>query len=102
MHVEDRGGSAQQVVVNRRDLDAIVREAFHHGADLSVGEHQITHEHGAAAHGNKRDPSAEREGWFDRNAVNVNLKIASRQSVLVNATRQASARLAYRGIDLVP
>jgi len=39
MHVEDRRGCAEQVIVNRRDLDAVVDQPFHHRADLILGQH---------------------------------------------------------------
>ncbi len=56
MHVEHGRGGPQQVIVNGRDFDSVVDQAFHYRADLILGQHQIAHEHGTVPRGQETDP----------------------------------------------
>ena len=38
------------------DLDAVLRQLLHHGTDLSLGEHEVAHDHRDIAVGLKREP----------------------------------------------
>ena len=102
MHVKDRRGCAEQVIVNGRDFYALVDQPFHHRADLVLGQHQITHKHGAIPHGKKADPRAQRKRGFDRNSVHRDFKVSPRQPVLVDSSRLTGARFAHRLINLTP
>jgi hypothetical protein len=51
----------EEVVVQRRDLQAVVEQRRHHGIDFVLQQHQVTHHHVHAAPLGHRDPSAKPE-----------------------------------------
>jgi len=69
MHVERRWARAQQMVVNRRDLQAVLDHLGHDRIDLSFEQHEVAHDHGAPVHWLERDPAAKREARLDGHAV---------------------------------
>ena len=62
VHVERQRLGAQQVVVDRGDLEATLEQLRHHGVDLGLQEHEVAHRHRHVPHRLERDPAAEREG----------------------------------------
>ena len=57
--VESRRTGAQQVVVDRRDLDPVLDQLRHDGTDLGLQQYEVAHHHDFAVHGFERDPAAE-------------------------------------------
>ena len=74
VHVEGRRVGAQQMIVDRGDVEAALDQLGHHRIDLGLQQHQIAHHHGAAMHRLERDPAAEREGRLDGDAVERDLR----------------------------
>ena len=84
MHVERCGIGAQQVVVNRRDLDAAVDHFGHDRIDLGFQQHQVAHRHRFAVHRLERDPAAERQRWPDGDAIQRHRQIGARKSIAMD------------------
>src|ERR1043166_9616617 len=90
------------MIVNGGYLNPALDKPLHYGADLGVGEYQITHDHGAIARRLKRQPRTERERRFDRHSIDGHMQIRAWQAVLVHASRLVRSLLADRFIDLRP
>jgi hypothetical protein len=84
MHVEGRRTCPQQVVVDRRDLQAVLDHFRHDGVDLSFEQHEITHDHCPAVHRLERDPAAKREPRLDGHAVERDVEVGPRESIAVD------------------
>ena len=61
MHVEGGGIAAQQVIVDRGDLEPACDQLRHDRIDLGFQQHEIAHHHGPAMRRLERDPAAERQ-----------------------------------------
>jgi hypothetical protein len=101
VHVERRGSAAQDVIVDRRDLDPVLDQLRHHRVDLGLQQHEIAHDHRAAMRGLEGDPTAERERRADGDAIERHREVAARKSVAVHVTRDGGAA-AERLVDLLP
>jgi hypothetical protein len=60
MHVESRRIGAQQMIVNRGDVETALDELGHRRLDLGFEQYQIARHHGLAAHSLECDLAAER------------------------------------------
>ena len=49
MHVERQGSAAQDVIVHRGDLEAVLDQLGHDRIDLGLEQHEIAHHHRAVA-----------------------------------------------------
>ena len=61
MHVEGRRVGAQQMVVDRRDFEAVLDQLGHDRIDLGLKQHEIAHHHRAAMRRLESRPAAERQ-----------------------------------------
>src|SRR3989440_10418752 len=84
MHVECRRVATKDMIVDRRDLQAILNQHGHDGVDLGLEKHEVAHHHRSLMRGLHRDPAAEREGGFDRDAVDRHRQIGAREAVSMN------------------
>ena len=100
MHVHREGPVAQQMVVQRRHLDAAREQLRHDRVHLLLGQDEIAHHHGAVAHFLEGKPAAERETWLQFDAVQRRLDIGARQANAIDAAR-GGARFAERLRDLL-
>ena len=74
MHVESRGVGAQQMIVDRRDVEAALDQLGHDRIDFGLQQHEIAHHHGTAMRGLECDPAAKRERRLDGDAVERHLR----------------------------
>ena len=58
VHVERFRIGAQQMIVNRGDIDAAVEQLCHDRIDLGLEQHEVAHHHGAAVSRLECDPAA--------------------------------------------
>src|SRR5262245_35317701 len=84
MHIESWRICAQQVVVNRGDLQSAIDQLRHHWIDFGFQKDEIAHNHGATMHGLERNPAAEGKCRFDGDTIKRHREIASRKTVTVD------------------
>ena len=101
MHVEGFRVGAQQMIVDRRNVDAAFEQLSHGRIDFGFEQDQVAHHHRFAAPRLEGGPAAERQRGFDCDAVDRHLKIGSRKTVTVNLTRDGTG-LSQCCIDLLP
>ena len=102
MHVEGRRTAAQQVIVDRGDVEAVLDQLRHHGLDLGFQQHEIAHRHHFAAHGLERHPAAERERGFDGDAIERHGEVGARKTIAMNVAGNDRGLSAERIVDLLP
>ncbi len=102
VHVENRHGRSQQMIVDRGDLNPIGNQSLHDRADLGVREHQVAHEHRPIAGGQKGNPGAQRQCGFDSDTVDCHGQVRSRQTIFVRAAGLIGALPADGLIHLSP
>ena len=102
VHVERRRIGAQQVIVDRGDLEPAFDHLGQHRSDLGFEQHQIAHRHHAAMGGLERDPAAERQRRLDGHAIQRDVEIGARETVAVHVTGHGRRLSAKYAIDLVP
>ncbi len=101
MHVEGRGTGAQHMIVHGGNLKPAFNQLQHDWIDLGLQQHEIAHCHHPAMGWLERDPAAERERRFDRNAVERDREVGARESVAVYVA--GHRRFSAHGIiDLLP
>jgi hypothetical protein len=74
MHVERGRSCAQQMIVNRRDIEAAVEQPRHDWIDLGLQQDKVAHDRHAGVHRLERDPAAERQCRPDREWILQHLK----------------------------
>ena len=84
VHVERRGAAAQQMIVDRGDLEAAFDQLDHHRIDFGLEQHEIAHHHGPAMRGLERDPAAERQRRLDGDAVERHGQIGAGKAVAMD------------------
>jgi hypothetical protein len=99
MHIHRERLVAQQVIVQRRDLDFPRGELAHDGVDLIHGQHEVAHDHAVISHFLESEPTPERKTGFQLDAVECDLQIGAWQTDPVDATRRRRAGLAKRLAD---
>jgi hypothetical protein len=101
VHVEGCRAAAQHVIVDGRDLDAVLDQLGHDGIDLGLEQHEITHHHCPAMHRLECRPAAERQCRPDGDAVERHLQVGSRKSITMNISgnRRSSSDCF---VDLLP
>ena len=97
MHVHRHHVGPQQVVVDRRDLDAARQQPLHHRIDLVLGEHEVAHRHRSVSHGHESDPAAQRQGGLDGHAVDHDLEVGARQAEAVDTAGSGRRQRASEG-----
>ncbi len=102
VHVERHGLGAQQVVVQRADLDAAFLELAHDRGHLVLRQHEIAHDHGLRIHRLEGDPAAERKARPERHAVERHFEVGAREAHAVDAAGLHGAGFAERLCDLGP
>ena len=95
------------VLVQRRPallgrVPRIGDEPLHDRADLSIGQHQMTHEHGTGPHWLKCDPATQSQGRLDRRTVYRDMEVRARERIFVDAPGLVSPFSADRLIDRSP
>src|SRR6267154_1448914 len=88
VHVHGCGRGAQQMVVQRRDLDAALDEFLHHGVDLFMQEHEVAHHHCLAAHFLECEIGAQGKSGSDRDLVEGDLQVAPPKTDAVDSAGQ--------------
>ena len=102
VHVHGRGLGAQQVIMERGDIDAAFFELLHHGVHLVLQQDEIAHHHRCIVDRLEGQPTTEREAGFERDTVEAHLQIRARQADAVDAAGLYRAGFAERLADGVP
>jgi hypothetical protein len=68
---------------------------------VNLGEHKVTHDHRAILHRFEAEPSAERQGGLDCDAVERHLQVSAGNAVAVDSALHRG-RFAKRRIDFGP
>jgi hypothetical protein len=100
MHVHREGLVAQEVIVQRRHLDAARGELCHDRVDLGLGQHEIAHHHALLAHLFEGEPAAKSKPGLQLDPVECDLQIGARQADAVDTARRRRAGLAKCFADL--
>ena len=101
VHVEGRGRGAQQVIVDRGDLEPVLDQLGHHRVDLGFEQHEVAHDHRAAVRRLERHPAAERECRLDGHAVERHLQVGARKAVAVDIAGHCRAP-SHGLVDFLP
>src|SRR5712692_8528938 len=100
MHVHGCRRGAQQMVVQRRYLDAALDEFLHHGVDLFMQENEIAHHHCLASHFLECQIGTQGKSGSDLDPVERDLEVAPPETDAVNSAGQLctgpAKRLSYR------
>ena len=84
VHVKRGRVGAQQMIVQRGDVDAALKQLCHHRLNLGLGQHKIAHDERAIGYRLEAKPAAERQRRLDGHAVDGHLKVAARNAVAVD------------------
>ena len=87
--------------MDRGDLEPAIQQSGHDRRDLGIEQHQVAHHHRLAMHRREGDPSAQRQGRLDRDAIERDVQIGPRQPVAMDLAADGGG-LAKGGIDLLP
>src|SRR5947209_6177371 len=91
VHIEDARGLKEEVIVERRNLEAVVEESRHHRVYLVFEQNQVAH-HDLTASGafGHREPPAEPEGGGCGDSVDGNFYVTPRNVYLQNVRLEIS------------
>jgi hypothetical protein len=84
MHIKSCRAGAQQMIVDRRNLESALEQFCHDWIDLRFEQNEVAHHHCLVMHRHERDPTAERERRLDRHAVERYLEVGARESVAMD------------------
>ena len=90
------------MIVQGSDGEATREEASQNRVHLGMRQNEVAHDHHLIAHRLKRRPRTEREGRFDRDAIEGDRKIAPGKREPVHAICRDRAGSTKRRIDLAP
>ena len=82
MHEHHLGHVAQEVVVDRRDLEATLEQNLLHGLELVLQEDQVAHDHRSLPRGHEDDPGGRPHGRNDGESVDDDLEVVLRKGEL--------------------
>ena len=102
VHVEGCRLRSQQMIVERRDLDAAFGELGHHRAISASVSTRSPITMVALPSGPEGEPGAEREARLQLDAIKRDMQIGARQADAINAARHCCAGFAERASDLAP
>ncbi len=103
VHVHHVRGLVQQMVVERRLLDAAFLELREHRADLVLEQHEVAHQHRlGVAHLLERDPRAKRQCGLHGHTADRDVEVTARHPDLVGPVRLQCPGLSERHVHLFP
>src|SRR5256885_13585835 len=88
MHVHHARLFVENVIVDSRDLDAVVFQLGEHRVDLAFKQHEVTHHHCVIARSLESHPGAEREPRLYWLAVRCDFQVGAWKTDLVNVAFQ--------------
>lgn len=102
VHVEGAGARTEQMVVQRRDVDVLLFQLFHHGTDFIFGQHEVAHDHRLVPHGCEGNPRTQRQCRLEHDAVERDVQIGAWQSNTVDAAGHLGPRMTERCCHTLP